>query len=348
MRDVLPAIEAWLAEGRRVALATVVDVWGSAPRPLGAKLACAEGGGLAGSVSGGCVEGAVVEAAAEVMAGGRPRLLRYGVDDDTAFSFGLSCGGQLGVWLEPWPSPLSGRLVEALGADKLCGRAFRLDESARDELLFVDGERHGSLGDGELDAAAAGLWSAQRTTLAPIRQRLPSGAELFLDVLPPPPQLVVVGAVHVAIPLIAMAKLLGFRTVVVDPRTAFATPERFGHADLLVHDWPDAALESLGLHSNSFVALLSHDPKLDVPAALVALAHGVRYVGALGARKTHERRVAKLREAGAGDAAIARLHNPIGLDLGGRRAEEIALAVMAQIVAVSHGRDARPAAESDR
>lgn len=166
--------------------------------------------------------------------------------------------------------------------------------------------------------------------------------DVFLEVHPPRPKLIIVGAVHVAIPLVTFAKTLGLRTVVVDPRTAFATPERFAHADALVTDWPDEALTALGLDENTFLALLSHDLKLDLPALRVALASPVRYIGALGSKKTHGKRVAALREQGVDEAAIARIHNPIGLDLGGRRAEEMAVAIIAEIVAVDHGRTLRP------
>jgi xanthine dehydrogenase accessory factor len=164
-------------------------------------------------------------------------------------------------------------------------------------------------------------------------------AEVFLEVYPPRPRLIVVGAVHVAIPLVAFAKELGFRTIIVDPRTAFATPQRFPHADELHTDWPDEALRRLVLDENTFIALLSHDLKLDLAALEVALPSPARYIGALGSKKTHRKRVGALLEKGFEAAAIARIHNPIGLNLGGRRAEEIAVAIAAEIVAVNHGRD---------
>ena len=155
---------------------------------------------------------------------------------------------------------------------------------------------------------------------------------------PPPPRLIVVGAVHVAVHLVHYARRLGFETVVVDPRTAFATPERFAHADRLVSEWPQEALPEIGLDENGYLAVLSHDLKIDVPALVWALRQPARYIGALGSKKTHAKRVTALREAGVDDAAIERIHAPIGLDLGGRRAEEIALSVMAEIVAARHGR----------
>ncbi len=216
----------------------------------------------------------------------------------------------------------------------------------RQLLLRPDGARLGGLGAAELEAQvterAAELFSSfasERRTFEVGGQAAHRGpVEVFLEIHPPRPKLIVVGAVHVAMPLVGFARALGFRTVVVDPRTAFATRERFPDVDELVTDWPDEALEAIGVNENTFVALLSHDLKLDLPALEVALARPARYVGALGSKKTHGRRVAALREKGVADDAIARIKNPIGLDLGGRRAEEIAVAIVAEMVAVSHGR----------
>jgi len=198
----------------------------------------------------------------------------------------------------------------------------------------------GSLGDEALDRAAAGRVAEQWLSMSPVRTTL-EGREVFIDVVAPPPKLVIVGAVHVAIVLVRMAKEVGFECWVVDPRTAFATGERFAHADALIHDWPDEALEKIGVDANTFVVLLSHDLKLDVPALKVALPRA-RYIGALGSRSTHQKRLARLREAGVDEALYDRMHNPVGLNLGGRRAEEMAVSILAQIVAVNHGRDARP------
>ena len=200
----------------------------------------------------------------------------------------------------------------------------------------------GGLGDGALEAQvkerAADLFESfanERRTF-----ETPEGeVEVFLEVHPPRPRLIIVGAVHVAIPLVTFAKELGFRTLVVDPRTAFATRERFPHADELHTDWPDEALQRLGIDENTFLALLSHDLKLDLPALEVALPSPARYIGALGSKKTHGKRVAALEEKGFDGETLARIRNPIGLNLGGRRAEEIAVAVIAEMVAVSHGRN---------
>ena len=364
MREILNSIDTWHAAGRRVALATVVEVWGSAPRPLGSKMAISDRGEMAGSVSGGCVEGAVVEEALAVLADGVGKMVRYGVDNETAWSVGLSCGGNLGVYVEPLDGPpVDGThfdtLATAVRRETLAVRGVVLEgpNAGRRALAIfgegVDGgaEIRGELegGDREGNDREGDDLGARFSTLAPEvaadfrPRRLPPDAEggdvLFLDPFPPRRKLVVVGAVHVAIPLVTFAASLGFRTVVVDPRTAFATRERFPHADTLDTRWPDEALDALGLDENTFVALLSHDFKLDLPALEVALRRPVRYVGALGSKKTHKRRVAALEERGFDADAIARIHNPIGLDLGGRRAEEIAVAVIAEMVAVDHGRD---------
>lgn len=349
MRDVLNPIDEWLAAGQEVMLATVVKVWGSAPRPLGSHLVQSSTGGIAGSVSGGCVEGAVLEEGQTILETGESRLLSFGVEDELAWSVGLSCGGQIEVFCEKLDPAFYAEIRRQLVSEKLAGLATVIagPHRGRRRLLLPDAAAGAaSLGSPALDAFAERLFEEQLLSFEARRDRLEDNGEqheVFLEVLPPRPQLVVVGAVHVAIPLVAIASLLGFRTVVVDPRTAFATRERFRHADELIHEWPDEALRHIGIHRNTFVALLSHDPKLDVPAALVALAGKARYIGALGSKKTHQKRVAKLREAGASEAEIARLHNPIGLDLGGRKAPEIAVAVIAEIVAVSNGIGAKPA-----
>ncbi len=348
MRDVLPAISAWQAEGKRVALATVVKVWGSAPRPLGAKMAISDAGDMVGSVSGGCVEGAVFTAAQEVIDNGVPQRVHFGVADETAWSVGLSCGGEIEVWIEPFdrstPSAdVHRELIRCLTEEALVALATIVDGPGVGQKLLVQpgGITAGQLPTPALTDAVVAWASDAFSSFASGRHRTASepACDVFLEVLPPRPQLVVVGAVHVAIPLIAFANTLGFRTIVVDPRTAFLTPERFAHADLVSTQWPDQALAEIGLTANTYVALLSHDLKLDVPALSAVLAHQprVRYIGALGSQKTHAKRVAALGAAGFSPAQLALIHNPIGLPLGGRRAEEVAVAIIAEIVAVSHG-----------
>lgn len=235
------------------------------------------------------------------------------------------------------------RLQESIAAEHLVALATVVAGPGLGEqmLLWPDGSSFGDLGPRELEKHVEDLAAELFESFACERRTFNATGEeveVFVEVHAPRPKLIIVGAVHVAIPLVDFANSLGFRTIVVDPRTAFATSERFPHVDELNTDWPDAALESIGVNENTFVALLSHDLKLDIPALEIVLRRPVRYVGALGSKKTHAKRVAALQELGISDDAIARIHNPIGLDLGGRRAEEIAVAVIAEMVAVSHGR----------
>lgn len=343
MRDLLPDIDAWRRGGRRIALATVVQAWGSAPRPVGAKMIVSGDGEIAGSVSGGCVEGAVVEEARSVLESGRPKVVSYGVSQDVAWSVGLSCGGRIDILIEPLADdPLEDSLRGALDAERLVAMVKILagPELGARWLIHPDGTVEG---EPPSSIAIEDLLPAIHDAMhdyQSLRRGVGEGdaaVDFFVDVFPPSPRLVIVGAVHVAIPLVEMARRVGFKTFVVDPRTAFATPERFAHADALITEWPDIALRRIGLTASTYIALLSHDLKLDIPALQVALRSPARYIGALGSRKTHAKRVAALQEHGLTDVEIGRIHNPIGLDLGGRRAEEMAVAVLAEIVAVRHG-----------
>jgi xanthine dehydrogenase accessory factor len=343
MRDVLPQIEAWRAAGEAIALATVVETWGSAPRGVGAKMAVTATGKIAGSVSGGCVEGAVVEASAEVIKSGRARLLGFGVADETAWEVGLACGGRLEVFVAPLDAALFGPLRSALEGERAAATATVVGgpESSlgRSVLLTDEGSPHGSLGE-KLDGPALAA-AREALTDGRCRRLSLSDADVFVDAFPPSPTLVIVGGVHIAVALTSLAKALGYRTIVVDPRRVFGNEERFRNADRLLSGWPDDALGQIGLNTQTAVAVLTHDAKLDDPALRVALPSPAFYVGALGSRKTQEKRRARLLEAGLTEEHLARLHAPIGLDLGGRSPEEIALAVMGQIVAARNGRPTR-------
>jgi xanthine dehydrogenase accessory factor len=343
MRDVITEIDRWQAAGESIALATVVETWGSAPRLPGAKMAIAASGAITGSVSGGCVEGAVVEAASEALRTGTPRLLHFGVADETAWAVGLACGGSIDVFVAALEAGVYVAQRQAILAEQ--GFAIATVVAGPDELLgrqlmlAADGGRTGSL-DGALDHEAA---AALRVALseASSRRATLSDVEVFIEAVLPSPTLVMVGGVHIAVALTGLARSLGYRTIVVDPRRGFGSQARFPHADRLLSEWPDDALASLGLNASTAVAMLSHDPKLDDPALRVALTSPAFYVGALGSRKTHERRRLRLLESGLSEEQLARLRAPIGLDLGGRSPEEIALAVMAEIVATRNGRPGR-------
>lgn len=334
MREVIADIDRWLAEGEGdVALATVVRSWGSAPRKPGAKMAFTAGGGaISGSVSGGCVEGAVIAAGDETLATGRPQLLHFGVADETAWGVGLACGGTIDVFVErldlasyeiahKWIAKAqTGALLTLIrGPEQWLGRKLAVENGAAVA---------GSLEPG-LDEPAVALVAATRQ---PGPARLAEGVEVFVDWLRPAPSLAIVGGAHIAVALARLAKVLGYRTVVIDPRRAFGSAARFPDVDELVQSWPDKALAERPLRAESAVVTLSHDPKIDDPALRAALSSDAFYIGALGSRKTHAARIARLAALGFKPDQLARIHAPIGLDLGAQEPEEIALAVMAEIV----------------
>lgn len=340
MRDILAEVERWRESGERVAVATVIQTWGSAPRQAGSAMAVTAGGKIAGSVSGGCVESAVVESGLRSLSTGRPERLRFGVSDESAWKVGLACGGTIEVFVEP----IRGETFDPVRAAIREGRPFAIativagSEGTLGRRLLVssDGTVTGGLGEGSGFDAAVEAQAREALAEGVPRQLEPTPerpAEIFIDVLLPPPRLIVVGGVHIAIPLVAIAKTLGYRTVVVDPREAFGNAERFPDVDGIVSAWPDKALEQVGIDAATAVAVLTHDPKLDDPALGAALRSPAFYVGALGSRRTQEKRRQRLLEAGLDEATLARLHAPIGLPLGGRSPGEIALSIMAEIVA---------------
>ncbi len=337
MEDVLSSLEMWQAEGERIALATVVKVIGSAPRGEGSRMAITASGKMAGSVSGGCVEGAVFEEAQRAIRTGRPRLIRFGIGDEQAWDVGLACGGTIEVFVEPCTPGLCEILKKFVTAGQSIALATVVGGDGVGRRLLVDltGEVTGSLGSPELDLRATrdaqALLKREASTTLTYDDL---GLEVFFDVHPARPKLVIVGAVHVAIPLTHFARQLGFKVTVVDARAVFATPERFAEADELIVDWPDQALARLALDSQTWVVVLTHDEKLDDPALMAALTSPVPYIGALGSDKTHARRVARLKAEGITDAQLSRIHAPIGLDIGGRTPEEIAISILAQIIAV--------------
>ena len=340
MFDVQPEIKRWLERERGIALATVIRTWGSSPRPPGALMAVNSDGEIAGSVSGGCVEGAVIEAAQDVIRSGLARKLHFGVADETAWEVGLACGGEIEVLVQPL-DPVLFNLQVALAEQ---GRPFasvtRVSETGvqpgrtvlllgREDVRLFEGE---TLSLSVIEQADEVL-SAGETAMIEH-----GGQQYFVNVHRPAPALVIVGGVQITIALVTLANTLGYRTIVVDPRRAFGTEARFAHADRLLNDWPDEALRQLEINRSTAVAVLTHDPKLDDPALLAALQSDAFYVGALGSRKTQSARRERLLAAGLSTAQLDRLHGPIGLDLGGRTPEEIALAIMAEIVRVRAGK----------
>jgi xanthine dehydrogenase accessory factor len=305
----------WHRAGKGAALATVIETWGSAPRPVGSQLVISGDSEIMGSVSGGCVEGAVVVEALEALEDGRCRILEFGVSDDEAFAVGLACGGRIRVMVEP-VGPGAG-VAPALLDELVAARAARRAVAVATDTESWTREIIGYAADpARFDADRSGFDEAR-----PAR---------FVAVHSPPLRLAVVGAVHIAQPLVVMARAAGYDVTLIDPREAFASEGRFPGGKL-VHDWPDAALAAHGLDTRTAVVTLTHDPKLDDPALRAALASPVFYIGALGSTRTHAKRVARLREAGIEDARIARIDAPIGLDIGAKSPGEIAVAILAQM-----------------
>ncbi len=350
MKELVDQVRAWQAEGAELGRAVVVRTFGSAPRPEGANLVVTADGRLAGSVSGGCVEGAAFEEIQRARADGVDRVIRYGISDEQAWDVGLACGGTIDVLVEPLVRPEvvaaaagSGGLavVIPLPADAppaaFGPHAPGTGEAPGPALTVAeDGTLEGTTGSAEADVAIAG---AARSLLARGGSTTveAAGRQWFLEGFPASPRLVIIGAVQVAMPLARVAREVGYTTVVVDGRAAFATPERFPEVDALVVGWPDEVAEEIGLGPADAVAVLTHDVKFDEPAIVEALRRGCRYVGAVGSRKTQAERRARLLAAGVEADDLARLRGPIGLDLGGRAPAETALAIMAEIVAERYG-----------
>jgi xanthine dehydrogenase accessory factor len=350
MKEMLAELRSWQDEGEEIALATLVRVRGSAPRRPGARLGVTRGGRVLGSVSGGCVENDVVETAWRVLDSGRPEVASYGIGDELGHAAGLSCGGRIEVLIEPFREDESWRVLgAALEARRPVVLCVGLAPAAlRGRRLVVDGEQTAGSIDAELDAAIVARARALSGEDAARVVELPGrGGEvaIFFEAVLPAPRLFIVGATHTAIPLCRMAKELGFRVAVIDPRRAWASAERFPEADEVILDWPGPALEGAGLDDSCFVLTLTHDPKIDLPALAQALGSPARYVGAMGSRRTHEGRKKQLREQGFGDEELARIRGPVGLDLGSRSPEEAALAILAEMVAVRNRTDARPLCE---
>lgn len=317
--DAIPeAALAWARVGAGAALATVIETWGSAPRPRGSMLAVSGSGDMTGSVSGGCVEGAVVAEALEALADGRPRVLTYGVSDEDAFSVGLACGGTIRVMVEPVgvgagpDAALVARLAEARAARRSVVYAVRPETWER-RLVTGPGDP---------------LWPEAEAAL--IADQSGFAGEWFLGAHNPPLRMAIVGAVHIAQALAPMARIAGYDVAVVDPRDAFGSAARFPEVRL-INEWPDAALAEFGLDPRTAVVTLTHDPKLDDPAIEAALGADVFYLGCLGSTRTHAKRVTRLIEAGFSPEKIARIHAPVGADIGAKSPAEIALSILAQV-----------------
>ena len=304
---------AWQREGRKAALATVVQTWGSAPRRVGSQLVISEDGAIEGSVSGGCVEGDVVLEAFEAIADGKPRMLEYGISDGDAFAVGLACGGTIRVMVEPIGPVLPVHVLEDLVAAR----------AAREKVAVVSPE-----GDGPRQLVRDGFETRFRMDRSGFED---DGS--FVTIHNPPLRMIIVGAVHIAQALVPMARLAGFDPLLVEPRPAFGSAERFP-GEAILDDWPDEGVRALGLDGRTALVLLTHDPKLDDPALIEALRSEVFYVGALGSTRTHGKRVERLKEAGFTDAELGKIHGPVGLDIGAASPAEIAVSILAEVLQV--------------
>jgi xanthine dehydrogenase accessory factor len=355
MRDVLGKLGEWWTKGDTAALATVVGTYSSAPRQPGASMLVGPAGEAVGSVSGGCVEGAVYELGEQVLAEGRPILQRYGVSDDDAFAVGLTCGGIIDIFVEkvtPETYAQLGQVVDAVRSESpvavatvVSGPAERLGK----RLVVWPDRVDGGTGSDRLDDAirddARGLLDAGRNSMLTYGvdgQRRGEGLSVFVESFAPPPRMIVFGAIDFAAAVARIGSFLGFRVTVCDARPVFATASRFPGANEVVVEWPHrylaAEAEAGRIDARTALCVLTHDPKFDVPLLEVALRlPEVGYIGAMGSRRTHEDRLERLRERGITEDEIARMSSPIGLDLGARTPEETAISIAAEMIAQHWG-----------
>ena len=344
MREVLREILAEYEAGRPVAMSTVVRTWRSAPRPAGASMLVTQSGEAVGSVSGGCVEGALYDVGTEVLTSGQCEFQTFGVSDDVAFAVGLSCGGILEIFTErvdaaSWPElPGIAASIEAQEPVAVA-TVIRGPAHVGRHLVIRPDSVEGSLGTERLDDTvrddARGMLAAGTTGFlhyGPDGERMGEGLDIFVASYAPPAHMIVFGAIDFSAALVRVGKLLGYRVTVCDARPVFATAKRFPDADEVVVDWPHRWLANQPVDERTVIAVLTHDPKFDVPALKVALTTKAGYIGAMGSRRTHENRVERLREAGVTESELARIHSPIGLDLGARTPEETAISIAAEIV----------------
>jgi xanthine dehydrogenase accessory factor len=328
VRDVLPTIEGWIRDGKRVAICTVVRVERSAPRLPGSVMAVADSGEVAGSVTGGCVESALYEQTGEVLAGGPPRLATFGIVDDEAFDVGLPCGGTVHVFIEMLDPAVLAEVAAAIRADRPVAYLTRVSGPDPGGARVVGRE------DEPADAAAAAAQSL--LALGESAVVAVEGAEVFVSSLVPRPAMYIFGAIDFASALATVGRFLGYRVTVCDPRSLFITPARFPDADELVTQWPHEFLANAPVDERTAICVLTHDEKFDVPALKVAVTTPARYIGAMGSSRTTARRRARLIEEGVSEDELARVHAPIGLAIGSRTPEEVALAIGAQIVSVTN------------
>ena len=359
MHDVIEEVSRLHGAGGRFALATVVGTWRSAPRQPGAAMVVAADGEPIGSVSGGCVEGAVYELAQEVMATGEPVLQRYGVSDDDAFAVGLTCGGIVDIFVEPMDAaafPGLPEVVVSVRAGQPVAVATVVDGPGEigAHLVVWPDRASGALGSVRLDAAVVddvrGMLehgASRLLRIGPDGERRQDELTVFVQSFAPPPRMLVFGAIDFAAAVARVGKFLGYRVTVCDARAVFATPRRFPDADEVVVEWPHRYLATQQVDARTVICVLTHDPKFDVPLLEAALQTDAAYIGAMGSRRTHDDRLARLREEGVTEESLARLASPIGLDIGARTPEETAVSIAAEIVSHRWGGTGRPLTRTD-
>ncbi|MDZ7958784.1 MAG: XdhC/CoxI family protein [Aulosira sp. DedQUE10] len=355
MKDVLDELEQWLNLGHAVALATVISTIGSSPREIGAVMAVNDAGDVLGSVSGGCVEAAVVEEALIVIQEGKPRVVSYGVSDELGLSVGLTCGGTIQIFIEQ----LSDKLLDSKISLRDIFQAIRQSsqtpiaictvvegmQAGAKMIVTENGYRLGSLGNADIDRVVAddaqGMLDQGVTNLCHYGlngERRQTEVTVFIESFAPQPHLIIFGAVDFTRSLSTLGKMLGYRVTVCDARDRFATVARFPTADEVIVEWPHKYLESTHIDYHTIIVVLTHDPKFDVPALVSAVRTPAAYIGAMGSRKATGDRISRLQEAGLTEAEINRISAPIGLDIGARTSEETAVSIMAEVIALRSGR----------
>lgn len=313
MKDILKSLFEWSELQKQAALATVLQTWGSSPRQAGAHMAVEQLGEFVGSVSGGCVESAVVQEAMEVIATGQSKRIKYGVSDDAAWDVGLACGGEIEIFISPISWEDITPILDTIEAGEPCTYAIDLDKAG----ILSSLQRH--------------LHSHK----LPFLDQNSDPERLVLHVAPDP-EIVIIGGVNISQKLVPLAKLLGYKTTIIDPRKSFADPQRFPQADLVLHCWPEEGLKKARITTSTAIVILSHDDKIDIPALETGLQSDAFYIGALGSKKTQTRRKKSLLDAGIAAEMLERIHGPIGLDLGAKDPTEIALSILAEITAVAN------------
>jgi xanthine dehydrogenase accessory factor len=333
MKEIYPAIKKLLRQKKRFAMATVISTWGSAPRPVGSVMLIAEDGTMAGSVSGGCVEGAVVKNALQVLETMQPKLVSFGVTDDEAWQVGLSCGGAIQVFIEPYwalTHPKMDKILRGfLDTNKGGIVVTKLNtDTPMHHVVLPNGETIDGI-DNLLTINALRAYNERKTQTLDVE----NGDKWFIRVVPPKHQLIIVGAAHITVDLVHLAHYFDFETVVIDPRGIFAQKTDFPTPPHHLHvDWPADILPDMTLDAYTYAVLLTHDPKIDDQALHILLQSNIAYIGCLGSKKTHEKRVKRLLEAGNTEGVIAKINAPIGVDIRAKSAKEIALSIIAELV----------------